>query len=150
MTSVGWRSGVHWIARRVAPSIERGDRAGEHGLGGAGHVLEQNVAAAEERAQDELIWLRLPSTTQLDVVEQPLGQLGRGGELRGRLDVLPEDLVLQLGLRQDPSLAEAVLRSTGTFPRCSTRTRPRSRIHFHCPLTAIVWNVCSIATGKGV
>ena len=57
------------------------------------------MAAAEERAQDEADLVPLPLYDQLDVGEQPLGQLGRGGELRGRLDVLPEDLVLQLGLR---------------------------------------------------
>ena len=80
------------------------------------------MAPAEEGAQDEADLVPLAAYDAFDVPEQPLGQPGRGGELRGRLDMLPEDLVLQLGLRQVPSLAEALLRSKGTFPRCSTRT----------------------------
>jgi hypothetical protein len=53
------------------------------------------VPAAEERAHDEADLLLLAVDDELDVLDQPLGEACRGGELRARLDVLPDDLVLQ-------------------------------------------------------
>jgi phage host-nuclease inhibitor protein Gam len=44
----------------------RGERAGEHRLRGARNVLEQNVAAACERHQDELDLLGLANHDTLD------------------------------------------------------------------------------------
>ena len=51
------------------------DRAGEHRLRGARHVLEQRVAAAHERRDDELDLLALAVDDGLDVVEQPARNL---------------------------------------------------------------------------
>src|SRR5581483_8065297 len=46
------------------------DRAGEDGLRRAGDVLEEHVAAREERREDEPDLLRLTVDDRLDVVEQ--------------------------------------------------------------------------------
>ena len=48
VTSVGWRSGVHWIRENTAPVDAACDRARENGLRRSRDVLEQNVAAADE------------------------------------------------------------------------------------------------------
>ena len=56
------------------------DRAGEHRLRGAGHVLEQHVAAAHQRGEDELDLLALAVDDRLDVVEQPRRDVDRGRE----------------------------------------------------------------------
>ena len=58
---------MHWIRENVAPSIAARDRAGEHGLRRPRDVLEQHVAAADERGEDELDLLRLPVDDGLDV-----------------------------------------------------------------------------------
>ena len=71
------------------------DRPREHGLRRAGHVLEEDVAVARERGQDELDLVALPVDDRLDVVDEPVGDracalealgLGRSGEdrLHGR------------------------------------------------------------------
>ena len=74
VTSVGCRSGVHWMREKVAPSIAAGDRAREDGLRGPGDVLEQHVAAADERGQHELDLLGLAVHDRLDVRKEPVGK----------------------------------------------------------------------------
>ena len=51
------------------------DRPGEHRLRGARHVLEQHVASADERRDDELDLLALAVDDGLDVVQQPARHL---------------------------------------------------------------------------
>ena len=46
------------------------DRPSEHGLRRAGHVFEQDVAAAHQRGDDELQLFALAVDDGLDVVEQ--------------------------------------------------------------------------------
>ncbi len=67
------------------------DRAGEHGLAGSGDVLEQDVAVAGERGQDELDLVVLAAQHPLDVPEQAPCDLGRIGEL-----LVARDLPLHL------------------------------------------------------
>ena len=80
VTSVGWRSGVHWIRDGTDALDAAADRAREHGLRGAGDVLEQHVAAAHERGQDELDLVALAVDDRLDVVEQARRDVDRGRE----------------------------------------------------------------------
>ena len=54
-----------------------GNRAREDGLRGAGHVLEQDVPAADERREDELDLLRLTAHHRLDVGEEAGPRLRR-------------------------------------------------------------------------
>ena len=51
------------------------DRARQDRLGRAGHVLQQDVAAAEQRREDELDPVALAVDDGLDVVEEPLRDL---------------------------------------------------------------------------
>ena len=83
MTSVGCRSGVHWIRADRDALDAAADRAGEHRLRRAGHVLEQHVAAAQQRGEDELDLLALAVDDRLDVVEQPRRDVDRGREALG-------------------------------------------------------------------
>ena len=53
------------------------DRAGEHGLRRARHVLEQDVAVADERGEHEPHLVGLAVDDRLDVREQSLGDLRR-------------------------------------------------------------------------
>ena len=76
MTSVGCRSGVHWMREKVAPSTLPAIARGEHRLRRSGHVLEQHVPAADECGEDELDLLRLAANDRLDVREQQRRQLG--------------------------------------------------------------------------
>jgi hypothetical protein len=46
------------------------DRPSKHGLRGAGHVFEQDMAAAHQRSDDELQLFALAIDDGLDVVEQ--------------------------------------------------------------------------------
>ena len=57
------------------------DRAGEDGLRRSRDVLQQHVAAADERGQDEPDLLGLPAHDRLDVAEQPCRDV-RGGRAR--------------------------------------------------------------------
>ena len=59
------------------------DRAREHRLRGPGHVLEQHVAAAHQRGEDELDLLALAVDDGLDVVEQARRDVDRGREALG-------------------------------------------------------------------
>ena len=68
-----------------------GDRPGEHGLRSSRNVLEEDVALARERGQDELDLVALPVNDGLDVVDQAIGDracdlealwLGRIGDYR--------------------------------------------------------------------
>jgi hypothetical protein len=52
------------------------DRAREHRLRGPGHVLEQDVAAADERGEDELDLLVLAVDDRLDVLEEAVSEPG--------------------------------------------------------------------------
>ena len=83
MTSVGCRSGVHWM-RANARAVDRlRDRAREDRLRGAGHVLEQHVAAARERREDERDLVVLAEDDALDVPAQPRrDRLGRDEAVR--------------------------------------------------------------------
>ena len=73
MTSVGCRSGVHWILETVAPSIEPRERPRQDRLGGPGHVLEQHVPFAGERREHERDLVVLAVHDRLDVAEQRCG-----------------------------------------------------------------------------
>ena len=59
-------------ARRSRAVDRLGDRPGEHGLRGAGHVLEQHVAPAHQRGEDELDLLSLAVDDGLDVVQEAI------------------------------------------------------------------------------
>ena len=72
---------MHWIRDGVAPSIDVCDRAREHGLGRAGDVLEEHMAAARERGEDELDLLALAVDDRLDVVREALRECRRAPEL---------------------------------------------------------------------
>jgi hypothetical protein len=66
------------IRRALDPRRDRAldrlrDRAREHGLRGAGDVLEQRVPAAHERGDHEHDLLALAVDDRLDVVEEPIG-----------------------------------------------------------------------------
>ena len=52
-----------------------GDRLGEHGLAGAGHVLDQEVAAAQQRDESEADFVVLADDHALDVGEDLLAGL---------------------------------------------------------------------------
>ena len=61
---------------RVRRPLDRArDRAGEDRLRRSGHVLEQDVTAAEERREHELDLLRLAEDDGLDIREQPPREL---------------------------------------------------------------------------
>ena len=70
---------------RRGRAVDRaGDRPGEHRLRGPGHVLEQDVPVAEQRAHDEPDLVALPADDELDVVEQPVAHRSEAGcRLRG-------------------------------------------------------------------
>ena len=55
---------------RGRPVDRARDRPREHGLGGTGDVVEQDVPLAEERAGDELDLVALAEHHALDVVEE--------------------------------------------------------------------------------
>src|SRR5581483_1151289 len=68
-------------AARLRALDRAGDRPCEHGLRGTGHVLEQRVAAAHERRDDELDLLSLAVDDRFDVVEEALRDQRCGTEL---------------------------------------------------------------------
>ncbi len=72
---------MHWMRDGVAPSIDCCDRAREHRLGRPGDVLEEHVAAARERGEDELDLLALAVDDRLDVVREALRERRRAPEL---------------------------------------------------------------------
>ena len=82
MTSVGCRSGVHWMRPVVAPTIVRAKDAGEDGLRGAGNVLEQYVPATRHRREDELDLVGLAVDDRLDVRDEVGGSVRRTIEIR--------------------------------------------------------------------
>ena len=72
------------IRRALDPRVLRAldaarDRPGEHGLRGAGHVLEEHVASACERGEDELDLLVLATDDRLQVRQEA------GGDVDGRV-----------------------------------------------------------------
>ena len=72
MTSVGCRSGVHWIRANVVPAIVCAIARARIVFAVPGHVLEQHVPAARERREDERDLLVLAEDDALDVPAQPL------------------------------------------------------------------------------
>ena len=86
VTSVGCRSGVHWIREETRALDRLRDRPGEHRLRRARHVLEQHVASADEGGDDERDLVALAVHDRLDVVEQPARNRVR---LAVRLDCQP-------------------------------------------------------------
>ena len=75
--------------RRDAAVDARGERAREHRLRRARHVLEQDVTARRERGQREADHVGLPHDHLLDVAEQPVGDLP--GRPEGALVLLAQD-----------------------------------------------------------
>jgi hypothetical protein len=85
------------VGRALDPLRDRtidaaGDRARKDGLGRARHVLEQHVAVARERREDELDLAALAVDDRLDVVHEAIGDrpssleaLGLRGRRRDRL-----------------------------------------------------------------
>ena len=98
MTSVGCRSGVHWMRDETAPSIDCAIDAREHGLRGSRHVLEQRVTAAEERRDDERDLLALAVHDRLDVVEQATADLECRSVNLGCQPALPGKWILVVNL----------------------------------------------------
>ncbi len=70
VTSVGCRSGVHWILETVAPSIEPPSARARTVLAVPGHVLEEDVPFAGERREHEGDLVVLAVHDRLDVAEQ--------------------------------------------------------------------------------
>ena len=70
MTSFGCRSGVHWMRDGTAPSIDWAIARASTVFAVPGHVLEEHVPAARERAQDEPDLLGLAVDDRLDVLAQ--------------------------------------------------------------------------------
>ena len=86
VTSVGWRSGVHWMRPTVAPSIEPASERARMVFAVPGHVLEQDVPARGERREDEVDPIGLAAHDRLDVVAQAFRGRGRPLEALVRLD----------------------------------------------------------------
>ena len=71
MRSAGTRSGVNWM--RLEPAAHRaGERLDRQRLGQAGHALDQQVAAREQRDQHALEEVVLADDDLLHLVEQML------------------------------------------------------------------------------
>ena len=77
VTSEGSRSGVNWMRRKVQPRL-LAMRLGEHGLAGAGHVLDQQVALAQQRHEREAHLGVLADDDPLDVGDDLIGRLRDG------------------------------------------------------------------------
>ncbi len=73
MMSPGIRSGVNWIAaeRERQPARER---AREQRLGGARHALEQHVALAQQRDQQQVDRVVLTDHDPVDLLAQAVAQ----------------------------------------------------------------------------
>jgi hypothetical protein len=71
VTSVGWRSGVHWSREKAAPSIVC--------------AIEQNVPAGDERGEHERDLVVLTDDHALDVGEQAPSRLVDGPRVVDRL-----------------------------------------------------------------
>ena len=82
MTSVGCRSGVHWMRENVALVDRCGDRARKHGLRRPGHVLEQHMAARDQCGEHETNLVGLPVHHLLDVRGQTRNQVGGSNQIR--------------------------------------------------------------------
>src|SRR5207249_4682264 len=63
-------------ARRLRFPDAARDRAREHGLSGSGNVLEEDMAAADQRGEDEADLFALAENDRLDVLEQALDDVG--------------------------------------------------------------------------
>ena len=70
-------SGVHWMRFDTRTLDRAGERARQHGLRGARHVLEQHVPAARERGEHDADLLALADHDRLGVVEQLPDDLDR-------------------------------------------------------------------------
>ena len=109
MTSVGCRSGVHWMREACAPLDRLGDRAREHGLGRSGHVLEQHVAAAGSAERTSLISSRLPRTTTRRCRGSGRRPRSRRRSSRSRLVGSHHHLVRQPGVEVSRGTSEAAV-----------------------------------------
>ncbi len=72
---------MHWILVPTTPSIDRGNRPRQDRLRGPRNVLEEDVAVAGERGQDEANLLPLALHDRLDVRKQPVGDIDRNREV---------------------------------------------------------------------
>ena len=68
---------MHWIREKTTPSMLPAIARARIVFAVPGHVLEQDVAAADERSEHEPDLLALPVHDRLDVREQPPGDLLR-------------------------------------------------------------------------
>ena len=82
MTSVGSRSGVNWMRLKRAAAGAR-EAARQHRLADAGHVLDQQVAAAHQRHHGKLHLGTLADDDAFYVIDEALGD--RPGIQTGRL-----------------------------------------------------------------
>ena len=102
-------------ARRRRALDRLRDRAGEDGLRGAGDVLEEHVAAADQRGDDELDLLALAVDDGLDVVDEAVGERVRALEplvfrvTRGQRRWAPSGLHLRRRAHFVSNLAAAAL-----------------------------------------
>ena len=102
--SLGSKSGVHWI-RLKAAADGAGKRAGQHGLGHAGHVFQQDVAAGKighDRQDDFIVFAH---DDFLDVVHDLIGH----GRHRG---------LHRFPFRRRPDLRAGERCGRGWRPRC--------------------------------
>ncbi len=87
VTSVGCRSGVHWM-RLDARAVDRaGERPRQHRLGRARDVLEQHVPATRERGDDDADLLALADHDRLDVLHETIDDRDGAGETSAVADV---------------------------------------------------------------
>ena len=80
MTSRRLQVGRALDARERGAVDAAGDRAREHRLGRPGHVLQQDMAAADQRGEDELDLVRLAADDRFHVLQQARSQLRRAPE----------------------------------------------------------------------
>ena len=91
MTSVGCRSGVHWMRVDVAPSIEPAIARASTVFAVPGTSSSSTCPPHIERGDDELDLLALAVHDGLDVVEEALRDLRRGCErISGHYDLREE------------------------------------------------------------
>ena len=92
MTSVGWRSGVHWMRCGIAPSMLAAIARASTVFAVPGTSSSRTWPSHDERREDELDLVALAVDDRLDVVEKAvrdrpcaLEALGLGGRAHDRL-----------------------------------------------------------------
>ncbi len=83
VTSVGWRSGVHWMRDGVAPSMVPAIARASTVFAVPGTSSRSTCPPQVERGEDELDLLALAVDDRLDVVEEAVGDLARAREALG-------------------------------------------------------------------